>query len=393
MTCIPTCWTRGRGRRTASRYRWIRWTAPLLAGIAVGTVAIWAVWGLLFPLLAIILVEAAIGYFLRKPIHEAITTVESAFDDLKGLSVLFKLIEAQRFEAAHLVELQRKLSSHSLNASAALSKLATIVNFVEARRNPILTPFLLLLMYPLQTALAAERWRSIHGAVIHSWLEVLGELEALLSLAPLLLRAPLGSLSGILDGPPPSRRRGWVTRSSRRSRACAMTSPSKARHGSSWSAARTCPARAPCCAPWESRPRWPWPARRLRDAPVPLTPLQVGASIRVNDSLYEGSSRFYAEITRLRQTVRTLSRLPLVFLLDELLQGTNSTDRRIGAQGVLRALLERGAIGLISTHDLAISEGAWPLPRRTPERPLPGRTHRRQTQVRFQTPRRHRHQE
>jgi DNA mismatch repair ATPase MutS len=87
-----------------------------------------------------------------------------------------------------------------------------------------------------------------------------------------------------------------------------------------------------------------------------LTPLQVGASIRVNDSLYEGSSRFYAEITRLRQLFEPSS-LPLLFLLDELLQGTNSTDRRIGAQGVVRALIERGAIGLISTHDLALTEG------------------------------------
>ena len=78
---------------------WIRWTAPLLAGIAIGAIAIWAVWDLLFPLLAVILAEAAIGYFLRKPIHQAITTVEGAFDDLKGLSVLLKLIEAQRFGA------------------------------------------------------------------------------------------------------------------------------------------------------------------------------------------------------------------------------------------------------------------------------------------------------
>ena len=47
---------------------------------------------------------------------------------------------------------------------------------------------------------------------------------------------------------------------------------------------------------------------------------------------------------------------PLMFLLDELLQGTNSKDRRVGAEGVVRALLERGAIGLISTHDLALAE-------------------------------------
>jgi DNA mismatch repair ATPase MutS len=51
-----------------------------------------------------------------------------------------------------------------------------------------------------------------------------------------------------------------------------------------------------------------------------------------------------------------VTRPPLIFLLDELLQGTNSTDRRIGAQGVVRALIDRGAIGLVSTHDLALTD-------------------------------------
>jgi DNA mismatch repair ATPase MutS len=93
-------------------------------------------------------------------------------------------------------------------------------------------------------------------------------------------------------------------------------------------------------------------ARRLR-----LTPLQVGASIQVNDSLQEGSSRFYAEITRLRRIYDLAAkRLPLLFLLDELLQGTNSNDRRIGAEGVLRGLVERGAVGILTTHDLALTE-------------------------------------
>jgi DNA mismatch repair ATPase MutS len=88
-----------------------------------------------------------------------------------------------------------------------------------------------------------------------------------------------------------------------------------------------------------------------------LAPLQVGASIRVNDSLQEGSSRFYAEITRLRQLFEPKT-LPLLFLLDELLQGTNSNDRQIGARGVLQALIARGAIGLVSTHDLRLSDEA-----------------------------------
>ena len=93
-------------------------------------------------------------------------------------------------------------------------------------------------------------------------------------------------------------------------------------------------------------------ARRLR-----LTPLRVGASIRINDSLQEGSSRFYAEITRLRQIFDFAGGHPaLLFLLDELLQGTNSKDRRIGGEGIVRALVQRGALGLVTTHDLALTD-------------------------------------
>jgi DNA mismatch repair ATPase MutS len=93
-----------------------------------------------------------------------------------------------------------------------------------------------------------------------------------------------------------------------------------------------------------------------------LSPLQIGASIRVNDSLQEGSSRFYAEITRLRQIFDfAAGEPPLLFLLDELLQGTNSKDRRVGAEGIVRALVERGAIGIVSTHDLALTDIGGPL--------------------------------
>jgi DNA mismatch repair ATPase MutS len=93
----------------------------------------------------------------------------------------------------------------------------------------------------------------------------------------------------------------------------------------------------------------------VRAQSLQLAPMQIGASIRINDSLHEGSSRFYAEITRLRQLFEPMQ-LPLLFLLDELLQGTNSADRRVGAQGLIRALIKKGAIGLISTHDLALTE-------------------------------------
>jgi len=98
-------------------------------------------------------------------------------------------------------------------------------------------------------------------------------------------------------------------------------------------------------------------ARRLR-----ISPLALGASIRVSDSLQGGTSRFYAEITRLHQIMELATGgLAVLFLLDELLHGTNSHDRRIGAEAIVRGLVERGAIGLLTTHDLALAHIAEAL--------------------------------
>jgi len=94
-----------------------------------------------------------------------------------------------------------------------------------------------------------------------------------------------------------------------------------------------------------------------------LSPLAIGATLRIQDSLQEGRSRFYAEITRIRELADVArgpldgarGKPPLLFLLDELFHGTNSHDRLVGASGVLRSLLDRGAVGLITTHDLALT--------------------------------------
>src|SRR4029077_20873648 len=93
-------------------------------------------------------------------------------------------------------------------------------------------------------------------------------------------------------------------------------------------------------------------ARSLR-----LSPLAVGASIRLTDSLQGGVSRFYAEILRLRQILdETAAPVPVLFLIDEFLHGANSHDRRIGAEALVRGLVKRGAMGLITTHDLALAD-------------------------------------
>jgi DNA mismatch repair ATPase MutS len=100
----------------------------------------------------------------------------------------------------------------------------------------------------------------------------------------------------------------------------------------------------------------------VRAAALRITPLAIGATLRIQDSLQEGRSRFYAEITRIRAIADTArGPVPLLFLLDELFHGTNSHDRLAGASGVLRSLIDRGAIGLITTHDLALTAVAHAL--------------------------------
>jgi len=95
----------------------------------------------------------------------------------------------------------------------------------------------------------------------------------------------------------------------------------------------------------------------IRGQSLRLTPLTIGTRIRSTDSLQEGRSTFYTEILHIRQ-IFDLAREadPLLFLFDELLDGTNSKDRRIGAERLIRALLERRANGIVTTHDLALTE-------------------------------------
>jgi DNA mismatch repair ATPase MutS len=95
----------------------------------------------------------------------------------------------------------------------------------------------------------------------------------------------------------------------------------------------------------------------IRGKSLRLTPVNVGTRIRSTDSLQEGRSTFYTEILHIRRVFELLDEpQPLLFLFDELLEGTNSHDRRIGAEGLIQKLLERGAIGMVTTHDLALTE-------------------------------------
>jgi DNA mismatch repair ATPase MutS len=94
----------------------------------------------------------------------------------------------------------------------------------------------------------------------------------------------------------------------------------------------------------------------IRGKSLRLAPLALGTRIRSSDSLQEGLSNFYAEILRIKKVFElTSGERPLLFLFDELLEGTNSHDRLIGAECLVRTLIDGGAIGMVTTHDLALT--------------------------------------
>jgi DNA mismatch repair ATPase MutS len=311
--------------------------------------------------LIVLAIEALVLHTLRDDIQRVIQGTESAFEDLRLFSALLMRIEREAFSAPALREQVQRLSSHTLPASTTIGKLSAIVGFIEARRNIVLALLQVPLLYPLVTGLIAERWRKAHGAAVAPWIEVLGEIEALLSMAAYAYEHPSDPFPEVIDGPACFEAQA-VGHPLIPAAQCVRNDVSICGgtrvllvSGSNMSGKSTLlrtvginTVLAMMGAP-------------VRAASLRLTPLQVGASIRINDSLHEGSSRFYAEITRLKQLVLLMDgSLPLLFLLDELLQGTNSRDRRTGAEGIVRAFMERGAIGLISTHDLALTDFELP---------------------------------
>ena len=80
----------------------------------------------------------------------------------------------------------------------------------------------------------------------------------------------------------------------------------------------------------------------------------VWSSVRIQDSLEQGISLYMAELLRLKQIVDAARRAPILFLLDEILHGTNTSERRIAARSVINQLIAARSIGAVSTHDLEL---------------------------------------
>jgi DNA mismatch repair ATPase MutS len=216
------------------------------------------------------------------------------------------------------------------------------------------------LFFPLlgtaRVALGLEAWRSKHGTALANGLGALGEVEALNALAAYAYENPTDPFPELVEKGPCFEAEGLghpllpaaacVRNDVRLNGQQQLLIVSGSNMSGKSTLLRTVGANA-----FLAMAGAPVRALRLR-----LTPLTLGATLRLEDSLLKGRSRFFAEVTRIRQLLDLAGRHPpLLFLLDELFSGTNSADRRQGAEAVVRRLLDAGAVGLVTTHDLALT--------------------------------------
>ncbi len=306
----------------------------------------------------------ALGRGVRDRLAEVLHGVERPGAELRVLGELLGRLERESLADPRLRALQAALGTGGDLASRRIGALGRVVELAGWAENQAFTPVAFLLGWRLQAGVAVERWRGAHGRKVRAWLAAVGELEALSSLAAHAFLHPADAFPEVEDGgatfdaealahPLLAAGKGVANDVRLGGDGARLLLVSGSNMSGKSTLLRTVGTNAVLALAGA-----PVRARRLR-----IAPLRLGATLRIQDSLAEGRSRFYAEITRLKVILDLAGAgaPPVLFLLDELLAGTNSRDRRIGAEALLRTLLRRGAIGLVTTHDLALAELAKTL--------------------------------
>jgi hypothetical protein len=315
------------------------------------------------PLGLAILAAFAAHAILRRRIAAVLAAGGAMAADLAALGAVMRLLETRRFAAPLLRDAQRALVNGG-TASRGMAALARSLSRAALARHELAAPFAYALAIPARNAVAVERWRERHGIRLREWAEALGTLDAVAAVAAYAYENPEDPFPEIVDGTAPvfdAKGLGHPLLSADRCVRNDVTLGGDAPallvvSGSNMSGKSTL-LRSVGLNVVLALAGAPVRARGLR-----LSPFGVVATIRSRDALAEGVSRFQWEASRLSAMLeRARGRHPVLFLVDELLHGTNSADRLAGARAVLTALLDAGAVGLCTTHDLALAAVAEEL--------------------------------
>ena len=336
--------------------RWLRVVATGLTVAAIGTAAYTAITGDYGYLIAVLLLEVAFSIPNRRHVQQALHAADSPARDLDLLAHVLDLLEREDFRTARLIALGRQLDTAGVPASVAIRRLHRLVELHDWQHNQFFAPLAATLLWGTHLAWAIEGWQRLHGAEVRTWLGTVGEFEALSSLSAYRYEHPDdvwpeivaegAGFDGVGVGHPLLPAGRMVPNDIRLWGDTHLLVVSGSNMSGKSTLLRTVGINAVLALA----------GAPVRATALRVTPLAIGATLRIQDSLQEGRSRFFAEITRIRELAdRARGPVPLLFLLDELFHGTNSHDRLVGASGILRSLLDRGAIGMITTHDLALT--------------------------------------
>jgi DNA mismatch repair ATPase MutS len=288
-----------------------------------------------------------------KETYEALSASEGGFTRFHRA---LALVEGESLQAPALVQLQGRLGVPGRRASSVLRAFSWRYAFAELRQSGLVHVGInLLTLWDIHWLFALERWRARHGPFLRKWFEVLAELEALSSLAGFAHVRPAFCYPVVEDGPAKvsATAMGHPLLDAPVTNDVELCGPTTALvvTGSNMSGKSTLLralglnavlslAGSPVCA-----------------GSFGLSPVRVLTSMRVKDSLERGVSYFYAEVQRLKLVLdgARAAEGHALFLLDEVLLGTNARERQIASREVVRLLLETGAIGAVATHDLSLA--------------------------------------
>ncbi len=330
----------------------IVFVAALLAG---GTLFPWrSVTEYVAPIL---LLHGALGLMMRRRVAKIIDAASMLSVETRVLREGLQILQSEPFASARLREIADR-ARHGANSLRSLDRMLAALS--EANKEWFYLPSLAL-MLRTQLCIATERWRATNGASLRGWIEAWAEFEALNSLANYAHENPDAEFPELCAGEAefgaqgighPLIPRGVCVRSDVELNFRLINGASRFYivSGSNMAGKSTL-LRAIGLNAVLAMAGAPVRARALR-----MSRLSVCASIAVVDSLLSGKSKFLTEIDRLRQAIEVSDGEQVLFLVDEILSGTNSRDRRVAVEAVVRTLIGRGAIGAISTHDLALTE-------------------------------------
>ncbi|MBM81599.1 MAG: DNA mismatch repair protein MutS [Planctomycetaceae bacterium] len=334
-------------------------TAAIFGILAVLAVLAWTPFGFgPSPLVVVLIFESIFLFTHRKLIQDVRLQAEEANSGLTILSQVLGVLEAESFHSTNLKEVSNVFESTGTIPSKRIRQLQNrIQNLVAGLQNQFFAPFALILCVPIHLVHAIESWKARFGDSIPQWLDAVGEVEATASLSGYAYENPNDPFPKIRDdgleiiaeelGHPlilPSECVRNDIRIGEDQRLVLISGSNMSGKSTLMRTVGINMVLALAGAP-------------VRATAMTVSPVTIGSEMRVQDSLQAGASLFYTVISRIKSIVElTSGKRPLLFLLDEILQGTNSHDRRVGAEAIIRSLLDQGAVGLVTTHDLALTK-------------------------------------